>query len=255
MKRIFIALAVASVLVSCEVQESKIRPQDSGELFNYASGVCGNYVTVPVELLELLLDFDEYMALPDKDREADPRFFGKVEQVDDNVYRFNDEWERPIQCTVDTQGKSLREKDAVWVLAFLDAWNFYEDDALTLYYDYSLPAYTEVRMTDVENSVWTIAYKEDFETVLKYKGQEDELDFWEVTSKGKCQSGKAELTARFSTGDAPLEVRERKMSEYGYHGNTYKGNFELYTYMDDKVLDYCLVTFRPGFTTQYETNR
>lgn len=255
MKRIFIALTVVAGLVSCEVRESDISPVDSYELFNYTSGVCGNYVTVPVELLELLLDFDEYMSMTDVDKEGDPRFFGKVEVIDDNVYRFNDQWERAIQCTVDTQGRSLREKGAVWVLASLSAWKFDEDEALTLFYDYSLPAYTEIRMTDVENSVWTIGYKDEFDTVLKYKGQEDGRDFWEVTAKGKCLSGNPKLTARFTTGDSPLEVRERKMSEYGYHGNTYKGKFELHTYNGDNVLDYCLVTFRPGFTTQYETSR
>ena len=255
MKKIFTALILTAGLVSCEVQDSQIRTDNAGDLYNYTSGVCGNYVTAPVELLELFLAFDAYMALPDKDKEADPRFYGKVEQLDDNVYRFNDQWEWGIQCTVDTQGKSLHEDGAVWVLAYATAWQIGGDDFLRGLHDYSLPAYTEIRMTDVENSIWTVSYKDEFETVLQYKGSQETRDLWAVTAKGHCFSSNPELTARFSTGKAPLEVREKNRSEYGYHGNTYKGNFELYTYKGNYLLDFCLVTFRPGFVTQYETNR
>lgn len=255
MKRIFIALAAAVALVSCEVQDSQIRKDNSGELYNYTAGVCGNYVALPTELLETLLAFDQYMALPDADKESDPRFFGKVEQIDDNVYSLNDQWEWYIQCIFDTQGKSLHEDGAVWVIAALEASQLGGDEFLRGLHDYTLPAYTEIRMTDVENSVWTVAYKDEFETVLKYKGGEDGRDLWEVSAEGTCFSSNPELTAQFTTGATPLEVREKKVSEYGYHGNTYKGKFEVQTYKGRMPLDYCRVTFRPGFTTQYETGR
>ena len=253
MKKIFMALILIAGLVSCEVQSSRIRKDNSSDLYIYTTGVCGNYVAVPVELLEMLLAFDEYMA--SSDMAADPRFYGQVEKLHDNVYRFNDQWEWAIQCTVDTQGKSLHEEGATWLLAYLNAWQLGGDELFRGLYDYSLPAYTEIRMTDKANSIWTIAYKDEFETVLKYKGSEDGRDQWSVTANGYCFSDNPELSARFTTGKEPLEVSEKKRTDHGYHGNTYKGTFDLKTYRKNVLLDYCNVTFHPGFATQYETGK
>ena len=256
MKRLFIAFVICAGFVSCQISDSSIRPVDGHQLFNYSSGLCGNYVTVPVELMEMLIGFDEYMNKSLADKEADARFYGKIDEMSDNVYRFNDNAERKIQCTVDTQGKSIHDKDAVWIIAHLSSWGYNEADVLTSYYDYSLPEYTEIRMTDVENSVWTISYEDLFETVLKYKGQDEGRNIWEVTATGKDVSSKSDLTAYFSTGDTPLEVKERKMNEDKvYLGNAYKGYFNVAIYSGKELKDWCHITFRPGFTTKYETNQ
>lgn len=254
MKRLFIAFVICAGFASCQISDSSIRPIDGNQLFNYSSGLCGNYVTVPVELMELLLAFDAYMDKTLEDKEADVRFYGKIEEISDNVYRFNDSAERKIQCTVDTQGKSIRDKDAVWIIAHLSSWGHNEADVLTSYYDYALPEYTEIRMTDVENSVWTIIYDGLFETVLKYKGRDDGRHMWEVVASGKDSSAKSDLVATFTTGDTPLEVKERKMNEDKvYLGNSYKGSFNVDIYSGAELKDWCHITFRPGFTTKYET--
>lgn len=256
MKRLFTAFVICAGLASCQINDSSIRPVDSHQLFNYSSGLFGNYVAVPVELMELLLAFDSYMDKDLDDKEADVRFYGKIEEVSDNVYRFNDSAERKIQCTVDTQGKSIRDKDAVWIIAHLSSWGYNEEDALTSYYDYALPEYTEIRMTDVEDSIWTIAYEGLFETVLKYKGQDAGRYIWEVAAAGKDKSSKSDLMATFTTGDTPLEVKERKMNEDKvYLGNAYKGSFNVDIYSGAELKDWCHMTFRPGFTTKYATNR
>ena len=54
MKRLFIAFVICAGFVSCQISDSSIRPVDGHQLFNYSSGLCGNYVTVPVELMEML---------------------------------------------------------------------------------------------------------------------------------------------------------------------------------------------------------
>lgn len=256
MKRILIAILLCSGIWSCQVQNSYVRPVDSLQLFCYSSGLCGNYVTVPVELMELLLDFDDYLCKSQLDKEADTLFYGKIEEIYDNVYSFDDMSEIMIQCTIDTQGKSLREKGTVWLVASLYSWGYVDSDVLTGLYDYYLPEYTEIRAEDPDASEWVVAFDDMFETTLKYKGRTEGRDAWMVSSTGRAVAEKTGLVAVFTTGEAPLEVKERKMSDNErYLGNTYSGQFNVDIYDGETLKDFCHTTFRPGFTTKYDTNR
>ena len=44
-------------------------------------------------------------------------------------------------------------------------------------------------------------------------------------------------------------------TEHYHNGNAYSGKFYVETYCGNDRLDFCNLTFRPGFVTKYETGR
>ena len=261
MKRIFILLSICAFASACEVNTAAVHETTAEELFSYSSGLIGRFITLPVETTEMLLAFDDYMKLSDDDKESDTRFYGKIIEIYDNVYHLNDQVFGTINCTVDTGGKSLKEEGTVWTFAELNAYDLYEQSINVTYgyYNFFLPAYTTLTTTDAENQVWTMASEELFETVMQYKGNNDGRNMWSVKSEGKVTeiSEGNTLSAIFSTGDSPVEMKERKTDENQYYniGNAYSGKFYVETYCVNDRLHYCHITLRPGFATKYETGR
>ena len=260
MKRIFILLSICVLASSCEVNSSGTHDITAHELYSYSSGLIGNFITLPVETTEMLLAFDDYLKMDEDEKEGNTRFYGQIEEVYDNVYAIRDQIGGYIHCTVDTGGKSLREDGAVWTFAELYSANLYESAlSATSWYEYTLPAYTTLEATDVAKQVWTMSYEDRFETVMTYKGNDEGRNMWSVVTSGKVteNSDGNQLSAVFNTGDTPVEMKERKQNENEYYhlGNAYSGKFYVETYCGNDKLDFCNLTFRPGFVTKYETGR
>ncbi len=254
MKRILLAIMLCAGLVSCEINNSSIRPVDSHRLYIYTSDLCNGYVTVPVVVTELLIDLDEYLSKSDDDRESDTLFYGKIEELYDGIYYFNVGSDRKIIGTVDTHGKSLKDKDVMWELADIYLYGFTESQLATTSYEYNLPEYTQI--INKGDGLWNVRCEDLFDTVMKDAGQTDGRYAWEVQSSGRISSDISSLYAVFSTGDEPLLVKERKTDESkGYLGHSFNGGFNVEFYTAKGLKDWCKLILRPGFAVKYETNK
>ena len=79
MKKIFALIAaavVAASMISCEIADPYIRPLGSEELKDYAGKLLSNSALLPVEMVDMAIDLDEYLALPDEEKRLDKRFYG-----------------------------------------------------------------------------------------------------------------------------------------------------------------------------------
>lgn len=254
MKRILLAMMLCAGLVSCEISDSSIRPVDSYRLYTYTCNLCNGYVTVPVVVTELLIDLDEYLSKSDDDKESDTVFYGKIDELYDGIYYFNVGSGRQIVGTVDTQGKSLKEKGAVWELADIYLYGFTEDQLASYTYEWYLPEHTQI--INNGDGLWTVRCEGLFETQLKNVGQTDGRNSWEAVCSGRISSEKSSMYAVFGTGDSPLLVKERKADESdAYLGHSFSGGFNVEIYNPAGQKDWCKLVLRPGFTVKYESNK
>ena len=220
---------------------------------SYASHKFGQYVVAPAEITEMLLEFDDYMKLPEAEKEKNTRFYGKIDVVYDNIYRFADNNEQYVYCTVDTKGKSLREEGTTWI--FAQARMTSPEEILNYYYgEYTLPEFTQ--LTKTGENTWTMEYEDVFETEMKYMGKDNGRDMWEIWTSGSLKSDIG-AWATISTGEQGMTMKEMMMaSDSVYKGNAYGGVFRVDIYdKDNKSLDFCHINFMPGFSTKYTTSR
>lgn len=253
MKKILLFTILCTALAGCQVYSSSNTEVNSYDLMSYASHKFGQYVAAPAEITEMLLEFDDYMKLPDAEKEKNTRFYGKIDVVYDNIYRFADNNEQYVYCTVDTKGKSLREEGTTWI--FAQARMTSPEEILNYYYgEYTLPEFTQ--LTKTGENTWTMEYEDVFETEMKYMGKDNGRDMWEIRTSGSLKSDIG-AWATFSTGDQVLTMKEMMMaSDSVYKGNAYGGVFRVDIYdKDDKSLDFCQISFMPGFSTKYTTSR
>jgi hypothetical protein len=244
-----------ALAASCKISDPESDGVHAGRLTQYSCNLFNNYITAPVEITEMLIKFDEYLLKSDDDKKLDRTFYGNIEEVFDNIYRFKYTAEIPINCTIDTKGKSLSE--GVWEFAdlYIVPQSYSVNQvAYTYQGSYWLPESTLITMTDKEAKTYVMSYEGLFETTMKYLGDDNGRDSWEVTARGETIKEK-DLYASFSTGSQPLNIKERPIQNYTYNGNSYDGHFYVEFMRDDRKLDDCEITFRHGFTTKYKTSR
>ena len=88
MKKIFALIAaavVAASMISCEIDDPYNRPLGSEELKDYAGKLLSNSALLPVEMVDMAIDLDEYLALPDEEKRLDKRFYGRLSVLGDNI--------------------------------------------------------------------------------------------------------------------------------------------------------------------------
>lgn len=243
--------------VSCQVSNPDIQSVSAHKLTYYSNSLFCNYVMVPVETTELLMKFDEYLKKSDSEKELDTVFYGYIEEVYDNIYRLDYKNENYIRCTVDTKGKSL--EDGVWEfiqLELVDSSDNYNSQQLYSYDNrYSLPECTLVTKADKANNTYVMSFEGLFETTMKYLGDDNGRDMWEVTARGETVRENDLLYAIFNTGEMTLDIKERPMTDGKYSGNSYNGHFNVDFMRGDRKLDDCKSIFRHGFTSKYQTSR
>ena len=109
MRRAYILLAVTFALSACRISSVDSVQISSSQLCFYSNNVFNEHVTLPVEITEAIIEFDEYLSKSESDRELDTRFYGKFEDLFPGIYRFELNDENQISCTVETNEKSLKE--------------------------------------------------------------------------------------------------------------------------------------------------
>ena len=254
MKRMIYTLLTLLVAASCQVYDKEGSVVDSISLCRYADTKFVESVMLPTELLELCLDFDSYLLLSEEDRKQDYRFFGNVGYLDDHTYTVHGYYDGYVYMTVCTAGKSIRQEDAQWrILSATVSSTSYSGQFIAAY-DVNLPAEVMVRMQDPASSVWTMSFLDRPALEFTLNGVEEDLYDWNVTLHREEKSSGV-IWAELKTGEGGMRIQERwRVAERGKE-NIYEGQFLVNIYNGDALLDYCSMTFRPGFTTSYRTSR
>lgn len=255
MKKIYMFLSLAFMAASCQVSNPDIQSVSPYNLTDYSNTLFCKYIMVPVETTEMLMSFDEYLKKSDEEKELDTIFYGNIDEVYDNIYRLCYTKENYITCTIDTKGKSL--EDGVWEFIQLEFANNSRNDSSQLYsYSdrYLLPECTLVTLADKAENVYVMSFEGLFETTMKYLGDDNGRDMWEVTARGETVR-ENDLYAIFNTGEVTLQIKERPWKNENYPGNSYNGHFNVDFMRGDRKLDECKSIFRHGFTTKYQTSR
>ncbi len=254
-KNILIGLILSLGLISCEVNSFENNDVTRNDLIHFSTRTFGTYVVIPVETAEVLMAFDKYLQLSDEDKEDDTRFYGKVDQLYDDIYEINDKEEHRISFIVKTWGASLQTPGTEWILNELKLEG--SDPIVENYYGLSNEFPEGIKFVTTGVNEWTMR-GENFDTKMRYQGDDSGRDMWQVYTKGNVES-KRQIVARFATSEEGISVKEmiRKAGELSqYRGNAYNGKFNVDIYNTKNVkLDYCYSEFTPGFTTKYITSR
>lgn len=254
MKRIYIAFMALTALVSCQVTNPSSHVVDADDLLAYSNAQMGRCVTLPAELMELLVGFEEYMDKSDEDKLYDDRYYGKISEYGTGVYGISAQI-NGINCTVDTHGKSLWEAGAEWEFSVISYNGNYADTQMNIYHDIYLDEGAVLKMENPSDSVWTF-HADNVESRLKMV-KSDSLNVWNVT--GTCRSdGKGDFSSVSVTGAEGMTFRKvwRNLgTTYTYQETSYGGTFSTDIFRNDEKVDFCTVKFRPGFASSYETSR
>lgn len=256
MRKYIYAFAACLAAVACEIYPSEGNVMDSGQLCQYADTKFMETVVMPAEIIELCMDFDRYMGLTEADKEEDYRFFGKVGDLGNETYSISGVYDGDISFSVCTGGRSIMEAGVEWELGSISMnSNSYSGQFLS-YHSLALPDGVSVRKHDDEASVWIVSSPGMYENRFSLVGLSDGLYEWNVAADGREDSSTGAV-AEIMTGEDGMTVRERwsEGAEGKYKENIYNGQFLVNIYEGDELLDYCSLTFRPGFTTSYRTSR
>ena len=255
MKKLCLYILSAVVAVSCQISGSSEFEITSLDLLQHANNRFCTYVTTPVELTELMISFDKYLSKSETGKEADERFKGHISTIYDNIYQIKDYDQMGICCVVDTKGKSLKE--TAWEFASVSAWfesgNMEYQQGLIID-EFHLPESTFLELSDEKEQIYSMSYDGLFETKMRYLGEDNGRNMWEVSVCGQSQK-EGELYTVFGTSGESLKAKERPFESEKYPGNSYEGEFYVGFMRNDKRLDFCKMTFRHGFTHECLTSR
>lgn len=254
MKKIFSLIAVAALsamAVSCEIEKHKIKPLDSNELADYSGKLFSNTVLLPVELAEVAIGIDEYLALPEEQKAENGRYV--VRQLSDYVYQVSNWY---MSCTVDTGGYSVWEERAEWkFLSFV----------------------AKTSLSSYDNGTWRTSLTDDVsltfnadpmgEAKLKVKvempcgqarmslmSREEGTSVWNLSAEG-TDVGSDGLLAEYRTADKAGGISVTREEYAKSCRKTYQGVFYVDIYKNDSKIAWIEMNLYSDSDTQYVINR
>lgn len=263
MKKIFVLIAaavVAASMISCEIADPDIVPLGRAELKDYAGKLLSNSALLPVEMVDMAIDLDEYLALPEEEKQKDKRFYGRLSMLGDNIYKVS---YSGFSCIVDTGGRSVWENGAQWKFMEFVTWvyatGFGEGGWRT-----SITEDVTVTFTsDTVGEALLMAHvlMHSGQALMALESREEGLCAWNMAVKG-VDMGNDGLRAEYSSGegtgglkvtrrwvvdkDNPVEQVKEKLCE---------GMFFVDIYNGSQKIDWVKLTLRPGYSSEYETSR
>lgn len=254
---IYNIIAFVAVLISaasCIVDDSDVNIIDSYDLTQYSKKKVAMTVALPLEALELAIELDEYINLPEDQKPSCKKFHENCEMTAPGLYslRYDSTLEfRCLRLSVDTGGKSIWEQDAEWTFHEFMLWG--NDFGYSSYdYDWELPQGTKLMMLSASDSTWAVnadAIATKMKMLPKYQ---DSLYVWSVKAQGSEES-EIDVKAEYGT-KSDLLVREILL-ESDERTNSYSGSFYVDIYRNGEPLDYCYASFDFNRETQYNTSR
>ncbi len=255
MKRLFISLVLAlPLLVSCLIDDSDVNYIDAGDLTKYTKNKIAESASLPVEALELALALDDYLKLSEEEQAKDTVIGNVLERVSGSEYLIkiqSDVEYRILSCSFVTDGRSIREKDAQWVIKNFSMYG--NDFALSNYdYSYMLPERVILHAVAPEDGYWAIDRGED-KVLMILNSVEDGFYSWDVVVAA-AEETNAGVKAYYGTG-GKFTLKEILL-ESGEKTNVYSGKFFVEIYRNDETLiDYCYATFDGTSSSNYKTSR
>ena len=246
MNKIFVYSAVAAIAVSCQIGSLETPSCTTEEdIINYSSIRFDECVMLPIDLLEGVLYFDEFLKLSDAEKE----------QITDSDYIFSSLGEDSYQiqfvkenmkAIVNTGGKALNENGSKWTFGKITGYRMAE-----IYYDLELQEGSTIEYEDGPEKGWTFTSAKRICTKIR-EMEGDELNCRRV--EASCNdSGINGMTSLSQT--SPEGVIIRKWMDSDIRRYSISGIFTTEIYDGQKKIDFCNCTFRPGFDTLYQTGR
>ena len=251
MKRIFAYTVLVLALVGCTVTNPSNPTVTSTELIFYSTSHFGHCVAMPAELMNVVLDFDEYLKKSEEDMIHDKNFYGVASYLGENSYRISHH-KIGLSCTLDTGGKSILDQDAVWEFSNISYYGYYGDSSIGMSYDIYLNEVSSIKM--LADSTWSFTGPNIESTLEMVKT--DSTRCWNV--QGRSIENTEDIYSVSTTGEEGMKIWciDQNIDEkYSSRSLSYSGTFATDIYKDDKVIDFCRFAFRPGFNSTITTSR
>ena len=263
MKKIFALIAaavVAASMISCEIADPYISPLGSEELKDYAGKLLSNSALLPVEMVDMAIDLDEYLVLPEEEKQKDKRFYGRLSVLGDNIYKVS---YSGFSCIVDTGGRSVWENGAQWKFTEFVTWvyatgfgeggwrtSITEDVTVTFTSDTVGEALLMVRVQMPAS-----------EALMALKSREEGLNTWNMAVRG-VDTGNDGLRAEYSSGEGTGDLKVTRRWAVDKENPVEKvmekvceGMFFVDIYNGSQKIDWVKLTLKPGYSSEYETSR
>ena len=235
LKKIKFAVTVffVSVVSSCIVDSSSGYVADSSSLVSFTSGLMSSFMLDPVCSLFDLLSFDEYLKLPESQKE-DSVWHNLVYHIDDNNFYVIG------VGALYTGGKFLTDADAVWMLNNADTFG---SIGLTIYVTRLSEGVWRLKSEGVDNNV-----KVESEITVSDLSVKDKLLFCSISCSGS--QIEKEYVTEFSTGGEKF-VFDNRFEPFVLY---LSGQFNVNIFKGNNMVDYCYMTYS-GRGTNSVTSR
>ena len=254
MKKIYAYMMTILALASCQVTNPYSKVVDANDLMIYNHGELGRCVTCPAELLDVLIGFEEYLNKSDEDKMYDQKYYGRITDYGSDTYGISAQISG-LNCTVDTGGKSIWEEGAEWEFSVISYYGHYNDSQLYINHDVYFDKGGVLKMENPADSVWTF-HADNVESRVKMI-MTDSTRVWKV--EGHCRvNGENGLSSVSATGAEGMSVRKVWVdlgTTYPRQEISYSGSFSTDLFKGDEKIDFCTMTFRPGFAASCTTSR
>ena len=251
MKRIYTYTVIVLTLVGCNITSPSNPTVTNSELTFHSTYHLGRCVAMPAELMNVVLDFDQYLKKSEEDMIQDKNFYGIASYLGENSYRISHH-KIGLSCTIDTGGRSILDKGTVWEFASIGYYGYYGDSAIGMSYDISVYELSSLEM--VTDSTWAFT-SYGIESTLEMV-KTDSTRCWKI--HGKSVENTEGMYSLSVTGEEGMKIWciDQNIDEkYSSRSPSYSGTFATDIYKDDKVIDFCRFAFRPGFNSTITTSR
>lgn len=254
--RIMIIAAISAVMVSCEIDYDRIDGLNHSDLTYYADILFGNNVILPVEMAEFAIEFDEYLSMPDEEKQDSYRFFGKIRQVGPTLYSFSDD---NMSCTIDTKGVSVWQEGAEWEYAeFSVRPQIVGSPGGYRYYSVSDNVIIKFEKDNIGDFQLMASLKSGIDNsfAMALISREDNLYKWNISGSG-YDRGEDGLKAEFSAGNGNggINIGERMSEDNSEKEFICDGIFYVDIYNGADKIDWCQIIFRQGYRVDYLSSR
>lgn len=251
MKRIFTYTIIILALAGCQINYSRNTVVSSNELTHYSSYQLGKCVTLPAELLSVVIDFDRYLKMSEEEKILDENIFGLASYLGEYSYSTSHH-HIGISCTFNTGGKSILEPGSVWKFSRIGYYGYYSDSAIGFSYDINLNDEASLEM--VADSTWKFTTNEIETTITMV---ESDITCWKVYGKAIDQ-GENGMTSISRTGEDGMTlwcIVQSIDEKYSSRSISYNGTFMTDIYRNNESADFCVFGFKPGFNSTITTSR
>lgn len=251
MKRIFCYIVAVLAVSACRIQHCEMPSVSASDLEKYGCRLFARNVCVPLNMMELVRSFDEYLLLPDEEKENDGRFYNRISILGDNVYEVAD-CKSCIKCIIDTHGISLSADGGAWKI--VEPYVRVDISQLHYSYDFDFDEEFSVSCSGDDFECRTVNGNVHSSNTLEMKisaaAQDGETVSFMIVASGSERTDS--FGSEFSV-DSPMSVRKNNMNGTWIFDGTFR--FNTYRIAGNKELDVCSALFKPGYLTKFNVSR